>query len=92
MQAPPLQRLPVPQGVPFGAFPDSRHTGAPLLQTVMPVRHGFPATVQGDPGTHDTHEPEGPQTMSFPQAVPAAMFMAVSVHCDVVAEQTRTPL
>jgi hypothetical protein len=84
--------LPVPQDVPFGAFPDSRHTGAPVLQTVIPTRQGFPATTQLDPATHAAHEPAASQTMSLPHEVPGATFIAVSAQEDVAPEQTRAPL
>lgn len=91
-QAPPLQTLPVPQDMPFWAFPDSRHTGAPVLQTVVPTRQGLAATTQVAPKTHDAQEPAASQTMSFPHGAPAATFIAVSVQEDAPAVQTRAPL
>lgn len=61
-QAPPLQMLPVPHVVPFGALPLSRHTASPVLQTVAPTRQGLPATVHAVPSTHDTQVPAALQT------------------------------
>src|SRR5258708_40078573 len=37
-QTPPLQTFPFSQGEPSGAFPISRHSGTPVLQTVIPIR------------------------------------------------------
>jgi hypothetical protein len=90
--APPLQTLPVPHGVPFAAFPDSRQTGAPVLQTVMPVRQGFPGTGQLDPATHATQVAVALQIMSFPQEVPAARLIPVSVHAATPPVQVSAPL
>jgi hypothetical protein len=90
--APPLQTLPAPHGVPFGALADSRHTGAPVLHTVVPVRQGLPVTAHVAPATHVAQEPAALQTMSFPQAVPAARFMLVSLHCAPPLAHASAPL
>ena len=78
--APPLQTLPTPHDVPSVVFPTSKHTGPPVLQTVMPVRQGFPGTTQLDPATHETHTAAALQTRSFPQTVPTTRFVPVSMH------------
>jgi len=90
--APPLQTLPKPHIVPSGAFPDSKHTGAPVLQTVEPTRQGAPGMAQTDPATHATHEPAAPQTRSFPQAVPEGRLIPVSVHWAAPPVQVSAPL
>jgi hypothetical protein len=89
-QTPPLQIWPVPHDMPFGLLPDSKQTAAPVLQTVIPVRQGLPATEQLAPETHEAQVPVVSQTRLVPQAVPAATFAAVSLH-PTVAPQTRFP-
>jgi hypothetical protein len=36
--------MPVPQPVPFGLLSVSVQTGAPVVQTMLPTRHGLPLT------------------------------------------------
>jgi hypothetical protein len=55
-QAPSLQTMPFPQLFPFGAFPDSSQTDAPVLHEVFPVLQGF-CTLHETPGVHETHAP-----------------------------------
>jgi len=90
--APPLQILPDPQDVPFGAFPASRHTGSPVLQAVEPVRQGLSGMSQADPGTQATHDAVPLQTRSLPQALPAGRFIPVSTHWTLPPLQVRAPL
>ena len=90
-QAPPLQTIPVPHEVPLAMFPESRQTGAPVLQTVVPERQGFPATTQDAPVTHAVQVPEGLHTMPVPHAVPGARLVPLSVHCGAAPVQTRAP-
>jgi len=79
-QPPPLHTMFVPQEVPFAAFPDSVQTGAPVLQDVAPVRHGFPLTLQVAPTVQLTQLPVEPQTLFVPQPVPAATRVPVSLQ------------
>jgi hypothetical protein len=88
---PPLQTLSIPQDVPFGALPDSRQTGAPVLQAVVPVRQAFPATVHVAPAVHATHMPVPLQTLSWPHAVPAGTVVPVSVHVGVPPVHDNLP-
>jgi hypothetical protein len=90
-QAPPLHTFPVPHGVPFWTFPVSRQTGAPVLQTVMPVRQALPVTAQLAPAAQETQLPLALQTMSVPHAVPAATFVELSLQVMVVP-QASVPL
>lgn len=89
--APPLQILPEPHAVPFGAFPTSKHTGSPVLQAVEPVRQGLSGISQADPGTQDPHDPVALQTRSFPQALPAGRFIPVSTHWTSPPLQVSAP-
>jgi hypothetical protein len=90
--APPLQTVPVPHDVPSGAFPDSKHTGAPVLQTVMPVRQGFPGIAQVDPAAQVAQVPVASQTIPLPQTVPTGRFIAVSVHVAAAPVHASAPL
>jgi len=91
-QAPPLQTVPAPHDVPSGAFPDSKHTGTPVLQTVMPVRQGFPGMAQFDPTAQGAQVPVASQTMPLPQTVPTGRSIAVSEHVAVPPMHPSAPL
>ncbi len=65
-------------------------TGAPVAQEVIPVRQGFPATVQAVPAVHPTHAPLL-QTMFVPQTVPFASACCVSVQVATPPEQAILP-
>jgi hypothetical protein len=91
-QPPALQTMLVPQLVPFATFPEAAHTGAPVLQVVMPVRHGWPETVQLAPAVQLPQVPVALQTRLVPHGVPAARFVPVSVHCGAPVEHARVPI
>jgi hypothetical protein len=90
-QTPPLHTLPVPHDVPFATLPESRQTGEPVLQVVMPLRQGLPGTVQLAPPVQAVQAPGALHTMLVPHDVPAAMLVAASLHCTV-APQASAPL
>ena len=91
VHAPPLQTMFVPQEVPLAAFADSVQTGAPVLQDVVPVRHGLPLTLQVAPTVQLTQLPVEPQTLFVPQPVPAATRVPVSLQTGVPDEQVSVP-
>ena len=91
VQAPPLHTMFVPQEVPFAAFPDSVQTGAPVPQDVVPVRHGFPLTLQVAPTVQLTQLPVEPQTLFVPQPVPAETTTPVSLQTGVPVEHASVP-
>jgi hypothetical protein len=71
--------MPVPQVVPFGLLSVSVHTGAPVVQTMLPTRHGRPVMSQSMPATQLSQLPLW-QTMSVPQTVPLAWRSVSSMH------------
>jgi hypothetical protein len=88
LQLPLLQTFPEPQPVPFGAFPDSLHSGAPALQTTVPTRHAA--------GSHIIPEAHGTQapllhTMLLPQFFPLAAFPA-TWHCEAPLAHEVLPI
>ena len=89
--APALHTMLVPQLVPFATLPDGVHTGAPVLQVVIPVRQGWPVTAQLAPAVQFPQTPVALQTRLVPHDVPAARFVPVSVHCAVPVEHTSVP-
>jgi hypothetical protein len=91
VHAPPLHTIPAPQSAPFGALPDSTHTGEPVLQAVTPTRHGFPATVQLAPTTQAPQTPAALQTIPVPQAAPAGALLPPSTHVGAPAVQLNVP-
>jgi hypothetical protein len=90
-QLPPLQTMLVPQEVPLATFPDCMQTGAPLLQTVVPVWHGAPEGEQLAPAWQLTQDPVLPQTLLVPQLVPAEATFPVSLQTGVPDEQSSVP-
>lgn len=91
-QLPALQTWLVPHTEPLGASVDSMQTGVPVLQAMVPRRHGLPATVQTAPAWHAAHDPFAPQTMSVPHEVPAVTFVPVSLHVGDAPEQVSIPV
>jgi hypothetical protein len=79
-QPPLLQTMFVPQLMPSVTFPDSTQAGVPVLQVVMPVRHGLPDTVQLAFTVQAPQAPVALQTLLVPQLVPAATMVPLSVH------------
>jgi hypothetical protein len=62
----------VPQDVPFATFPVSAQTDVPVIQDVVPARHGLLGW-QLTPAVHAAQVPL-PQTLFVPQDVPLARF------------------
>ncbi len=65
-------------------------TGAPVAQTIPPVRHGLPDTLQAVPAAQ---LPQAPllQTIPSPQTVPFASGHCVSMQESPDGEQTVCP-
>ncbi|HVZ87023.1 MAG TPA: hypothetical protein VHG72_08640 [Polyangia bacterium] len=78
----------VPQDVPFATFPISVQTEAPVIQAVVPIRHGLLGWQLTD-AVHTAQAPL-PQTLFVPQDVPLARFWPVSAQ-EIVGEQTVIP-
>jgi hypothetical protein len=89
--APALQTRFVPQDVPLATFPDSTHTGAPVLHAVAPVLHGLPVTAQLRPDWQAMQLPVELQTSAVPQLVPAGTSVALSLQTGVPVEQACVP-
>lgn len=83
--------MPVPHEIPFARLPFSVQTGAPVVQALVPVRHGL-VGVQVLPAMQTEHVPLL-QTRFVPQTVPFACAVPVSMH-DItpLAEQTNWPV
>ena len=90
-QLPPWQTIPVPQPVPFGLLSVSVQTGAPVVQTMLPTRHGLPVTSHVMPSVHAPQVPLR-QTMFTPQTVPFACVSVSSMHVIAPSLQTNIPL
>jgi hypothetical protein len=90
-QLPELQTRFVPHDVPLATLADSTQTGAPVLHVVVPVRQGLPVTGQLAPTLQSVQAPVAPQTLSLPQAVPAATSVPLSVQTGVPVEQPSVP-
>ena len=88
---PPLHTLPVPHDVPLATLPESRQTGAPVLQVIVPLRQGLPATVQLAPAMQAVQVPDALHTMLVPHDDPAGRLVVASVHWTV-APQDSVPL
>ena len=87
---PPLQTWLLPQDLPAAAGPVSTHTGAPLVQSILPTLQGS-ARSQAMPALQATHSPVELQTLSLPQVSPAARFRAASLHTGAAPAQSRVP-
>jgi hypothetical protein len=57
MHWPAWQTIPAPQEVPFGWLSDSVQTGAPVVQVIIPLRHGLPVTAQLPPAAQPAQAP-----------------------------------
>jgi hypothetical protein len=79
----------VPHDVPAGRFPASVHTGAPLVQSVTAVWHGF-VDAHAAPLVHAPHAPALEHTMFVPHDVPAATA-APATHAGDPDEQSSAP-
>jgi hypothetical protein len=78
--------------VPFGWSPDAVQTGAPVVQSMVPVRQDWsePVKEQLVPAAQATQVPPL-QTLSVPQAVPLASGCCVSVQVATPSEQVVWP-
>jgi hypothetical protein len=90
-QDPPWQTIPVPHAVPFGLLSVSVQTGAPVVQTMVPTRHGLPLTSQAMSAMQVSQLPLW-QTLSVSQAVPFACSVDSSMHDMTPSMQTNMPL
>jgi hypothetical protein len=90
-QLPPLQTMLVPQAVPVATFPDCMQTGAPLVQTVVPVWQAAPDGEQLAPAWQLTQLPVDPQTLFVPQLVPAVTSFPLSLQTGVPVVQASVP-
>jgi hypothetical protein len=79
-----------PHGVPSMAFPFSLHTGVPLAQVVVPVRHG--AGSHAILSTQVAHAPSL-QTLPAPQSLLVPLgALPVTMHCEVPVAQELVPI
>ena len=90
-QTPALHTMFAPHEVPLATSADSVQTGAPVVHEVVPVRHGFPVTVQVAPTLQAMHAPALLQTLSVSQVVPAATLVFLSVQVGAPVEQESAP-
>jgi hypothetical protein len=92
VHAPPLQTRFVPHTVPFGsgAAVSSTQVEVPVLQDVLPPRHGSGLAVQAVPSVQETHVADGEQTRFVPQLVPAG-FAVPSTQVSAPVPQEVTP-
>ena len=91
VHAPLLHTMFVPQEVPLATFPDSEQTGTPVLQVMVPVRQGLPATLHVAPVVQLRQLPVEPQTLFVPQLVPAARSVPLSLHTGVPVVHPSAP-
>ena len=89
--APALHTMFVPQEVPLATFADSTHTVTPLLQALVPVRHGLLGTAQIAPTLQSPQTPVALQTLSSPQAVPAGTIAVPALQTGVPEPQASVP-
>jgi hypothetical protein len=90
-QMPPLHTIPAPHDAPLVRLSVSMHNGVPVLQAVVPVRHGLPATSHMPPPTHAAHAPLASHTLSFPHDEPGGRFVILSMQVGCPCEQSRPP-
>ncbi len=82
----------VPHDVPLATFADSVQTGGAARCTPWrPVRQGLPVTAQLAPTVQAVHMPVALQTLSVPQAVPAARLVFLSVQTGNPVAQASVP-
>jgi hypothetical protein len=91
-QFPVLHTMLVPHEVPLATFPDSAQTGTPVLQVVVPVRHGLPETEQVAATVQLPQTPAALQTLFIPQLVPAATSVLLSLQTGVPVEHESVPV
>ena len=90
LHAPLSQTSLVPHDVPLAAVvPVSLHTGAPVVQEVVPAWHGL-VGVHGPFCVHAMHAPLS-QTSLVPHEVALARLVPVSVHTGVPVVQDVVP-
>ena len=89
--APAWQTMLVPQLMPFGLLSLSVHTGAPVVQTMVPTRQGLPGTSHAMPAWHAAHVPLL-QAMLVPHSVPLACRSGSSPHDIAPSMHTNAPL
>ena len=83
---------PTPQLVPLASeVAASLHTGAPVPQAIVPLRHGLLDGTQLAPATQSTHAPT-PHTRPVPQLVPLAALDPVSTHTAAPVAQLVVPV
>jgi len=75
-QTPALHTMFAPHEVPLATSADSVQTTAPVVHEVVPVRHGFPLTVQVAPTLQVMHTPALVQTLSVQVGVPVEQASA----------------
>lgn len=90
-QTPALHTMFVPHEVPLATSADSVQTTAPVVHDTVPVRHGFPLTVQLAPAVQAMHDPALLHTWLVPQVVPTARLVFLSVQVGVPVEQASAP-
>lgn len=83
--------MPVPHEAPLLRLSDSMQTRLPVLQAVVPVRHGLPMTSHVAPVVHGTQSPVASHTLSFAHAAPGTTFVVLSMHAASPCEQSRDP-
>ena len=85
-----MQTIPAPHDVPLGLSAFSVHTGAPVVHTTVPVRQGL-LGVQAVPAAQAAQEPPALHTMFWPQTVPLACRVWVSMHVATPAVHVVCP-
>jgi hypothetical protein len=91
MHAPPLHTMPVPHEAPLLRLSDSMQMGVPVLQAVVPVRHGLPGTSHVAPLTHAMQAPLVSHTLPLAHVEPGARFVVLSTHAAFPSEQSSDP-
>jgi hypothetical protein len=74
---------------PTGATPLGMHTGSPVEQSIVPVRHD--AVTQVSPGTHAAQLPAPSHARPSPHRTPAGRS-ALTVHVDTSPAQATVPV
>ena len=86
-----VQRLLSIHPVPLALLGPSRHTAAPVEQSIRPSRQVFELVVQEAPAAHETHTCALLQTMLTPQLLPV-VFGALSRQVTVPLMQLVMPV
>ena len=90
-QAPWLHTCPFPQAMPLGASPLAAQTGAPVVQAILPVLQGIPASSQDMSAVQGVHSPAALQTRLLPQVLPVALARPVSMQLAMPPAQVSVP-